>query len=201
VDNAVALVESYLRVNGYFTVTEFPVVEATVDTGYREAADLDLLAFRFPGAGRLILGASNDAPDYLADPAIDPELGIDVTEADMIVGEVKEGLAEFNRAGRRPSVIAAGLARFGCCSSSDASLTADRLVQKGEALTAGGHRVRLVAFGGAVGEQHRPYLTISLGHVVRFLETYLEDHWEVLRHTQSKDPVLGFLMALAKARR
>jgi hypothetical protein len=27
-DNAVALVRAYLHVNGYFTVTEYPVVEA-----------------------------------------------------------------------------------------------------------------------------------------------------------------------------
>jgi hypothetical protein len=27
-DNAVALVQAYLRVNGYFTVAEYPVVEA-----------------------------------------------------------------------------------------------------------------------------------------------------------------------------
>ena len=28
-DTAVSLVETYLRVNGYFTVTEFPVVESS----------------------------------------------------------------------------------------------------------------------------------------------------------------------------
>jgi hypothetical protein len=27
VDNAVALVQAYLRVNGYFTVSKFPVIE------------------------------------------------------------------------------------------------------------------------------------------------------------------------------
>ncbi len=27
-DTAVALVETYLRINGYFTVTEYPVIEA-----------------------------------------------------------------------------------------------------------------------------------------------------------------------------
>jgi hypothetical protein len=48
VDHAVALVESYLRLNGYFTVTEYPVIEACKFGGYRTATDLDVLAFRFP---------------------------------------------------------------------------------------------------------------------------------------------------------
>ena len=47
-DHAVALVETYLRVNGYFTVTEYPLVEVCRYGNYRTATDLDLLAFRFP---------------------------------------------------------------------------------------------------------------------------------------------------------
>ena len=53
-DPAVGMVESYLRVNGYFTVTEYPSVEAPKYGEYRTATDLDVLAFRFPGAGRLV---------------------------------------------------------------------------------------------------------------------------------------------------
>src|SRR5262245_18598254 len=53
-DPAVGMVESYLRVNGYFTVTEYPIVEASKYGEYRTATDLDVLAFRFPGAGRLV---------------------------------------------------------------------------------------------------------------------------------------------------
>lgn len=40
-DHAVALVETYLRVNGYLTVTEYPVVEAMKHVGFRTATDLD----------------------------------------------------------------------------------------------------------------------------------------------------------------
>lgn len=59
-DSAVALVQSYLRVNKSFTVTEYPVVEAMrgPGPGYQEATDLDVLAFRFPRAGRRIPGSS-----------------------------------------------------------------------------------------------------------------------------------------------
>ena len=48
-DNAVALVRAYLHVNGYFTVTEYPVLEAARHGGYRTVTDLDVLAVRFPG--------------------------------------------------------------------------------------------------------------------------------------------------------
>lgn len=46
-DTAVALVQAYLNVNGYFTVTEYPVMEAYAEWPARTATDLDLLAFRF----------------------------------------------------------------------------------------------------------------------------------------------------------
>jgi len=40
---------------------------------------------------------------------------------------------------------------------------------------------------------------ISLKHVVSFLQDYLRQHWDVLRHAQFKDPAFGFLMTLEKA--
>lgn len=55
-DTAVALVQAYLRVNGYFTVAEYPVVEATGGGRHRSLTDIDILAFRFPGAGRPLGG-------------------------------------------------------------------------------------------------------------------------------------------------
>ena len=55
-DHAVALVRTYLQLNGYLTVTEYPVLEAARHGGHRTLTDLDVLAFRFPGAGRLTTG-------------------------------------------------------------------------------------------------------------------------------------------------
>jgi hypothetical protein len=52
-DNSVALVQAYLRLNGYFTVSELPVIASTKGGGYRTATDLDILALRFPRAGRI----------------------------------------------------------------------------------------------------------------------------------------------------
>lgn len=195
-DHAVALVEAYLQINGYFTVAEYPVIEALGKRHYSVATDLDILAFRFPGAGRMIArqgGRQRFAPD--------PALGIEGDSADMLIGEVKEGRAELNRAARNPDVLRTVLARFGCCSVDTAEDTVQRLIRKGEAVTHAGHRVRLIAFGSS-HEQPGPggYSTLSLGHVLDFVEDYLRRHWEVLRHAQFKHPALGLLMVLEKAR-
>lgn len=53
-DNAVALVQAYLHMNGCFTVAEYPIVGSGWHGGYRTVTDLDILAFRFPGATRLV---------------------------------------------------------------------------------------------------------------------------------------------------
>ena len=42
---------------------------------------------------------------------------------------------------------------------------------------------------------------LSLGQVLEFPRTYLRDHWEGLRHVESKDPAFGFLMLAEKAMR
>lgn len=93
-DNAVALVQAYLRVNGYFTVAEYPVVEAMRHGGYREATELDILAFRFPGAGQLVPGAGHSARQDSLAYALDPALAVDHSGGDMLMGEVKEGVAD-----------------------------------------------------------------------------------------------------------
>ena len=198
-DNAVALVQAYLRLNGYFTVSEFPVVEST-RSGYRTATDLDILAFRFPGAGRLVpapgRGQSKDEEHFAPDQA----LGTSAESADMIVGEVKEGRAVLNAAATDPAVLRAVLVRFGCCPREEAAQLVDRLIHSGDAILPDGHRVRLMAFGSTVGDGGR-YATLLLEHVVRFMEEYIRDHWDVLRHEDQKDPALGFLTTLEKARR
>ncbi|MEZ6317235.1 MAG: hypothetical protein R3B49_00575 [Phycisphaerales bacterium] len=52
-DTAVSIVRAYLQANGYFTMTEVPVIEAT-GTVVRSATDLDVLAVRFPGERRTV---------------------------------------------------------------------------------------------------------------------------------------------------
>lgn len=197
-DHAVALVQAYLRVNGYFTVSEYPIIES-IRHGYRTATDLDILAFRFPGAGRLVpgRGASADEEHFAPDPA----LGVPPEHADMIVGEVKEGRATLNAAATDPAVLHTVLVRFGCCPAASAGPVVDRLIRDGRTLLPSGHRIRLAAFGSSVnGAGTGKYLTITLCHIVRFLEEYLREHWEIVRHEDQKDLALGFLALLEKAR-
>ncbi len=198
-DNAVAIVQAYLRLNGYFTVTEFPIIEAMQHGGHRVATDLDVLAFRFPGAARVVpsSGRSREHDRALSGP--DPALGLQGDEADMIVAEVKEGRAELNRGARDPAVLRAVLTRFGCCEADEAASLVERLIRHGAADTRHGHRVRLIAFGSTVGDVDPGYQTVRLGHAVAHIVKHLRQHWEVLHHAEFKDPALGFIATCMKA--
>lgn len=198
-DHAVALVQAYLHVNGYLTVTEYPVLEA-LRHGYRTATDLDILAFRFPGAGRLAPArqAGHGEDSY----APDPVLGATADRADMLIGEVKEGRARLNPAARDREVLAAALARFGCCSAHQAGGAVDDLLRRGHATTPCGHRIRMVVFASTTDGSDAPHCkVIPMGHVVEYLQDYLREHWDAVGHTQLKDPALGFLQILEKALR
>ena len=202
-DTAVGLVEAYLRVNGYFTVTEYPVVEAGTSGEFRTATDLDVLAFRFPGAGRLVPfqdGKAGGSDGSASGP--DPLLGGASNEADMLIGEVKEGRAELNSAARDPKVLRAVLSRFGCCSSEHIPAVVETLLRHGRARTPCGHVVRLVAFGSlppaAAGHK---YAAISLGHIHEFLQGFVREYWDALCHAQFKDRSFGFEVLLEKVRR
>lgn len=193
-----ALVQAYLRLNGYFTVAEFPVVEAT-RTGYRTATDLDILAVRFPHAGQLVprqgRSAAGDQDRYVPDPV----LGASPLEPDMIIGEVKEGRATLNAAATDPAVLRAVFARFGCCEPSQSPAIVETLLRTGSAMLPNQHRVRLVAFGGSVtGAAGRRFHAVSLGHVARAIQGHIRTNWKVLRHSDHKDPTFGFLIMLEK---
>ena len=74
-DTAVSLVQEYLHVNGYFTVVEHPVLERLRAGQVRTVTDLDVLAYRLPGAGHdLIHRRSGIGPQRLSSE-VDPALG------------------------------------------------------------------------------------------------------------------------------
>ena len=199
-DNAVALVQAYLRVNGYFTVAEYPVLEVAREGGYRTVTDLDILAFRFPQGGRLIASERGGRSRDRLEAVLDPALGASLERGDMIVGEVKEGRAELNEAATDPAVLRTALVRFGCCPPDRAGALGESLLREGDAVLPVGHRIRMVAFGSTAGGGGK-YQAITLGHAVRFLQGYLREHWDVLHHAEHKDPALGFLLMLEKALR
>lgn len=201
-DKAVAIVQAYLNVNGYFTVVEYPVLEGTPNGGWRSATDLDVLALRFPGAGRSANSkkAKRMRGNLVFEP--DPVLGAPPDLPDMIVGEVKEGRAKFNAAARNPKVLATALARFGCCDVEEASAITQKLVHKGQVETQRGHRIRMVAFGSRADEPDQlAERVITMGHMVGFLRDYLDEHWDALGQAQFKGEALGFLALLEKAAR
>lgn len=59
-DNAVALVRAYLQLNGYFTITEYPVLRRLGDGTVRTLTEVDVAAFHLPGG----------EPDYTPDAAL-----------------------------------------------------------------------------------------------------------------------------------
>lgn len=200
--DAVDLVRAYLHLNGYFTVSEYPVLERLPGGEHRMVTDLDLLAFRFKGAGpvAMTLGSGPAPPSALLEP--DPVLGSSREESDMIVAEVKEGEAQLNRAARDPRVLKAALTRFACCDSREVAQIVERLLRKGEAQTGHGHRIRMLAFGSTLPQiRSDRFAAISLGHVVAFLRAHLRDNWDLIRPAQLTDPALGFLSLIEKAER
>ena len=198
-DTSVALVQAYLHVNGYFTVAEYPVLEVFAGEHARTVTDLDILAFRFPGAGHEIIHGAARRPLGGRPFAPDPVLGGPADRADMIVGEVKESAARFNDATRDPGVLGVALARFGCCPPEHVEALTRRLLRRGRAVTPMGHVVRMVAFGDTPDPKRQgAWATVPIAHVVAFLREYLRAHWPVLRHAQLRDPVLGVLALLEK---
>jgi len=185
-DNAVALVRAYLQLNGYFTITEYPVVRKTGDGSFRTLTEVDVAAFHLP----------NGEPDFEPDPA----LKVPRDQADMIIGEVKEGRARINEAATDPDVIAKILKRFGCSTVAEAHKSARALLANGAIDTRAGHRVRLLAFGTSPNDVPGPYLTVLLSDVVAYVDRYISENWELVRSSGSRDPVFGVMVLLAKAR-
>lgn len=185
-DNAVALVRAYLQLNGYFTITEYPVVRRTGDGSFRTLTEVDVAAFHLP----------DGEPDFESDPA----LKVPRDRADMIIGEVKEGRAMMNEAATDPDVIAKVLRRFGCSTAAEAHRSARALLDDGAIDTRAGHRVRLVAFGTSPAEVPGAYLTVLLSDVVAYVDRYITENWELVRSAGSRDPIFGVMVLLAKAR-
>jgi hypothetical protein len=146
-DTAVALVQAYLHVNGYFTVAEHPVLESMRGNHVRTVTDLDILAYRLPGAGDDLLHRNPRRAPQRQSPDVDPALCAPAGRADMIVGEVKQGPARLKQALRDAGTLEVALARFGCCPVDESRDVSRRLLSHGRADTSGGHEIRVVPFG------------------------------------------------------
>jgi hypothetical protein len=202
-DHAVALVQAYLQLNGYFTSAEYPIIAAAGRNGFRTLTDIDVLAFRFPSGlpSPVAIGSRKRTPRGLDMSDVDPGLGVPPGAIDMVIGEVKEGRVGINSGARDPEVLKAVIGRLGDSNIEQDSVVAD-LLAHGSATLPSGFVIRLVAFGSfPPGAPVPPCRIISLGHVLEYLQKYVRKHWNMLRHLQFKDHAFGFLMTLEKARR
>jgi len=198
-DHAVALVEAYLQLNGYFTSAEYPILARAGRNGAQMITDIDIMAFRFPSG--LPASSGKRAPRGLDMSDVDPGLGVSPDAVDMVIGEVKEGRVGINTGIRDREVLRAVISRLGDAAGQEDRII-DDLLENGTATLGSGYVVRLIAFGAfPPGDQVPPCRIISLGHVLDYLQGYVRRHWNVLRHLQFKDPAFGFLMTLEKAKR
>lgn len=196
-DTAVALVKTYLQSNGFFTVTEYPILESVGVTS-RSVTDIDVLAIRFPGAG----GLGSESPTGGMRIAPDPELDVSDGQIEVIIGEVKEGAAELNKAARDPAVLGAALRRFGSIGPEVEKDVVDQLLEDGEAFHPVGIRVRQMVFATKPPtRRHYSYLWMNIGKMTEWMQLEVEKNWDKIKSVQSKDPALSFMLLFEKARR
>jgi hypothetical protein len=197
-DTAVALVGSYLQANGFFTVTEYPILEVISGESTRTVTDIDVMALRFPGAG----GATSKAKTGGLRITPDPALGLTDQYIEVIIGEVKEGAADLNKAARDPEVLAAVLRRFGQMREEVSEALVGELIATGTAMHPAGIRMRLMVFASKPPNRHTTsYEWLSLGDIASWLRAQVHDNWDRMKAIQSKDPALGFLILFEKATR
>lgn len=197
-DVAVNLVESYLRLNGYLTLSEIEIQARTAQGTYDTLTDVDIVALRFPG-DTYVAEAGRDHESRLL-LITDSVLDLVDDRVDVIVGEVKQGEAVFNPSLTRHEVLSSVLRRMEWIYAEGISSVVDRLGKGGisfdEARGGGEIRTRLVAFGQS--ETAGPH-TVPIGRVVESLVGFMEDYDDVLRSAQFREPAPALLRLLTKA--
>jgi hypothetical protein len=86
-DPSLALAIAYMRLNGYFLLTE-QELHVRGPAGYRSLTDIDIIALRpptAPGPAHHHLGQGVEECLIVTDP--DPDLEIDTTRFDIIIGD------------------------------------------------------------------------------------------------------------------
>lgn len=187
--------QAYLRLNGFFTVTEFPVIHSG-KRGTRALTDVDVLGVRFPNAQQWIGGRGRGGFALESDPILD----IEPHCIQMIIGEVKEGKAKLNANAYTAAVIETVIRRFGCCDEEPRDI-ALHVIERGMAETHLGDqqcRIRMMVFGGGSYAVASNYECISLRHVVGYLNEFVHRHSDVFLSTQIKDEILDLMALLVK---
>lgn len=195
-DIAVNLVESYLRLSGYLTLSEFEV-QRRAEFGYETVTDVDIMALRLPSADSPCIPGSAEPcrPLILSDPV----LMLSPDTIDVVIGEVKQGAAEFNPGITRHEVLHTMLRRVAWLYEEPVedvvSGLQQRMVRATPARGGGTVRTRLVAFGRAPQcDLH----TISLSHIVRTVLAFFAETGDAFTPMQFRDPAPAMLALLMK---
>lgn len=196
-DIAVNLVENYLRLTGYMTLSEIEIQAQREDGGFDSITDVDIMAIRFPG------------PVYAGDPheaqaahlllLDDPALLLEDDQIDVIVGEVKQGEARLNPGIRRHQVLHSILRRVAWLFADSIDGVVDSLGNAAMCVVpargGGTIRVRLMAFGrSATTDLH----TMSHSHMVDTMVGFFTDMEAAFRPVQFRDPAPAMLSLLRK---
>jgi hypothetical protein len=194
-DPAVDLVTAYLRINGYFVLTEFEI-HRRVGSEIRTLTDVDVIAVRHPTSpGPVHYRGGDGAEECAIMTTVDPDLDLGGDRVDVLIGEVKQGEALFNPAIQRPEVLHAAVRRVGDVFGEPLDGVVDQLVETGHADTETA-RVRLVVFAGHGRVEDR--MTMHLDQVVTALVGHLRSHEALSRATRFSDPGLAVIALLEK---
>lgn len=197
-DIAVNLVENYLRLTGYMTLSEFEVQRRDKRGRFKTVTDIDIMAIRFPGD--IYLGDPHREQDCELLVIDDPVLELADNTIDVIVGEVKQGQAELNPGIKDHGVLHSMLRRVEWIYGD----ALDEVIQglqrdeahRGASKGGGQIRTRLVAFGRS---RHCNANTISLSHIVTTMLNFFEEHEDAFKPIQFREPAPAFLRLLLKS--
>jgi len=198
VDIAVNLVETYLRLTGYLTLSEFEVQRKDHEGRFKTVTDIDIMGIRFPGD--VYLGDPHRVSDCELLVIDDPVLALEDDCVDVIVGEVKQGQAELNPGIKDHGVLHLMLRRVEWLYEGELDPVI-RGLQRDQvhfSPARGGDRIRtrLVAFGRS---KKSDLNTIALGHVIKTMLGFFEEHEDAFRPIQFHEPAPAFLRLLLKA--
>lgn len=195
VDIGVSLVEGYLRLCGYLTLSEFGIQGRASDGSFESITDVDVMGLRLPGE---IYAAPPDGSDARLLLIEDPVLQLQPGVVDVIIGEVKQGEAEFNPGLRRREVLATLLQRvewlYGEPLEAVVDALTNRYLRMSPARGGGQIRTRLVAFG------RSPYCdlhTISHAHIVEAMVGFLsglEEAFHPIQFSEAGPAMVNLLL-------
>lgn len=197
-DAASGLVEAYLHMNGYLTLSEWQIQAMNRHGQWETITDVDVLGLRFPGD--VYLADSHD-PNVQSQLEVRGHLLLlEEGAIDVVIGEIKEGEAVFNPALTRHETLHTVLHRLAWLYDHHGLDEVVReLAKKGTCFSPapGGGRVRTrrVAFGQSSRLTEN---TIPIGRIVEEMTELLADHDAMLRSAQFSNPVAATLKLLHK---